>query len=148
MKLTGYRKFFGKSFRVLCLLAVCFLFFFLNACQLPNFGDFSNTTPHESITVDTETLTLAWDAPSEPVSCYFLYYRKHSNTAIPNAWKAICSLDATPSPEYMLLHSAYGNGEYDFAVIASDSEGTFSDYHSSLDVTAMPETGWYLIWRR
>jgi hypothetical protein len=57
-------------------------------------------------------------------------------------------LSATPSPEYMLDNDDIGNGIFDFGVVAKDldSETEESALHSSLDVTAQPDTGWYLVW--
>ena len=88
-------------------------------------------------------ITLAWDPPGGTVLKYRAYFRIHGTTD----WVQLAEIPAAPAPEYTVLHSTLGNGEFDFGVIAlyDDSQ---SALHSSLDTSASPTTGWYLMWQR
>jgi hypothetical protein len=137
------------SIRFAALLVVVVILSLLTACQLPDFGAFLKQPilqqpKEEGITTDAEQITLAWDAPPEAVSSYDVYCRSHGTSS----WQVMGSVSAVPQPEYTVLHSTLGNGEYDFAVIAVNDQGDRSDYHTSLDPTAQPDTGWYLVWYR
>ena len=45
-------------------------------------------------------------------------------------------------------HSDLGDGSYDFAVSSISEFGIESDLHTSLDYTAVPIGGWYILWVR
>jgi hypothetical protein len=105
------------------------------------------TDPGE-IEITENSVTLAWDAPSQDIDFYRVLFRIHG--AVPPAsWLVLEeNLSANPSPEYTVNNADVGNGIFDFGVVAKDMEaGTEeSALHSSLDTTAQPDTGWYLIW--
>ena len=110
-------------------------------------GQSQGSDPGE-IEVTTESVTLAWDAPSPGIDYYRLVFRIHGATP-PASWLVIEeNLSAATSPEYTLNNADIGNGIFDFGVVAKDlgSETEESALHSSLDVTAQPDTGWYLVW--
>jgi hypothetical protein len=110
-------------------------------------GQTEGTDPGE-IEVTEETVTLAWDAPSPDIDYYRVLFRIHG--AVPAAsWLVLDeNLSAAPSPEYTVNNADIGNGIFDFGVVAKDLEADTEEsaLHSSLDVTAQPTTGWYLIW--
>lgn len=94
------------------------------------------------ITVQGESFTLSWDPPeNEPVSGYKVYFRVHGETA----WIELNETNGN-TQTYTVHYPDLDYGEYDFAV-TSVHEGDESDYHTSLDTTAMPESGWYLDWQ-
>jgi hypothetical protein len=136
------------SVRSAALLAVVVILSLLTACQLPDFGAFLKdpikAPTLEPLTSSAAQITLEWDAPPEAVTSYDVYSRSHGASL----WQVLGSVSAVPQPEYTILHSALGNGEYDFAVVAVNDQGDRSDYHTSLDPTAQPDTGWYLEWYR
>lgn len=150
------RAFAGRTARLIFVIFSAAVLSFLTACQLPDFGAFlkdpgtpadpAPPTPPDTIAVNTsaEQILLEWDPPAEEVSSYDVYIRTHGAAS----WQVLGSVSAAPAPEYAVLHSAVGNGEFDFAIVAMNGEGTRSTYHSSLDATAQPDTGWYLVWYR
>ena len=92
--------------------------------------------------VEDSSFTIAWDAPeSAEVTGYRVYYRVHNETV----WTMLDEIDET-SLEYTVTYPELEYGEYEFAVTALSSDGE-SDYHTSLDTTALPDVGWFLDWR-
>jgi len=102
----------------------------------------------DGIEVTDENVTLAWDSPSEEVDFYRLSFRIHgANPPDSVAWYIIDdNISADPNPEYQV--NRVGSGPFDFGVVANylNSGIEESALHSSLDITAEPDTGWYLIW--
>ena len=110
-------------------------------------GQTQGSDPDE-VEITTESVTLAWDAPSPEIDYYRLVFRIHGANP-PASWLVIEeNWGAAPSPEYTMNNADVGNGIFDFGVVAKDmdSETEESALHSSLDVTAHPDTGWYLVW--
>lgn len=128
-------------FRQLPLLAVFTLF--VSACPLYNPAAFiqHNAVPDDILSAATQ-ITLKWDPPPSPVVSYTLSYRLHGTTT----WIPLATIPSSPQPTYTVLHSVVGNGTFDFAVSATDSNGVTSPLHTSLDPTADPNSGWYLSW--
>lgn len=99
----------------------------------------------DGIEIKATTVTLAWDAPSPEIDYYRVLFRIH-DASPPAPWLILEEdLNAAESPEYTLVENY---GIFDFGVVAKDldSETEESALHSSLDITAQPDTGWYLIW--
>ena len=110
-------------------------------------GGTTGTDPDE-IEVTADTVTLAWDEPSPDIDYYRLVFRIHGANP-PASWLVIEeNMSAAPSPEYTLNNGDIGNGIFDFGVVAKDLDADTEEsaLHSSLDTTAQPDTGWYLIW--
>ena len=89
-------------------------------------------------------VTLAWSPPPSEVDSYKLLMRVHGTTD----WYVLAeAIAAAAEPEHTVLHSdpAVGDGDFDFGVVAvKDTDSSLM--HTSLDVTAQPDTGWYLSW--
>jgi hypothetical protein len=64
------------------------------------------------------------------------------------AWRFLAEIPATPNPSLVIKHSELGDGEFDLAVSMVNARGDASTLHSSLDATANPFGGWYLVWSR
>jgi len=110
-------------------------------------GETVGTDPDE-IEVTEESVTLAWDSPSSEIDFFRVLFRIHGANP-PESWLVLEeNLSAAPSPEYTLNNADIGNGVFDFGVVAKDLDADTEEsaLHSSLDVTAQPDTGWYLIW--
>jgi hypothetical protein len=110
-------------------------------------GQTTGTDPDE-IEVTEESVTLAWDSPSPDIDFYKLLFRIHGANP-PESWLVLEeNLSANPTPEYTVNNADIGNGVFDFGVVAKDLDADTeeSSLHSSLDTTAQPDTGWYLIW--
>jgi hypothetical protein len=120
----------------LFLLAAC------SACVLPDFGSHVGGDESEMVSITTNTLTLQWDPPASAIDHYKVYYRVHGATD----WLALGDVPSGPLPEYVILHSTLGDGEFDFAVVSVNASAMMSDYHTSLDGTAQPDSGWYVSW--
>ena len=91
-----------------------------------------------------EQVTLAWDPPPSDISFYKIFYRTHAS----GSWILIEQIPAVASPEYTLYHAEFGNGNYDFGIVAVGEVDTESQMHTCLDATASPECGWYMCWTR
>ncbi len=111
----------------------------LDSADSQNIG----ANPKELLSSDEE-ITIAWDKPPSAVDSYKVLYRIHDT----QDWYLINQVLAVEDPEYSLLHIDFGNGVYDFGVKAVDSEAEESVLHFSLETTADPDTGWFIIWQR
>jgi hypothetical protein len=130
----------ARPFRLLAVLAVLAL----GACALPTSG-------HTPVIVTAESLTIAWDPPrvlfpAAPlaISFYKVYFSRHGAAD----WSCIGLVPASGNPTFTLDHSRLGDGTFDFAVRAVDGRGEESTLHSSLDASADPFGGWFIIWTR
>jgi hypothetical protein len=123
------------------LLAIL-LFTMLSACALPNCTVFLEAGKSEMVTVAADQVTLQWDPPPSAVDHYTVFFRVHGTPD----WVTLADVPADPYPEYTVAHSVLGDGEFDFAVVAVDASDQWSAYHTSLDKTADPQTGWYVSW--
>lgn len=96
------------------------------------------------VTISGDQVTLAWDPPPSSVEAYRLYFRIHDTAE----WYTLSDEDlpAAPTPEYTLLHADIGSGMFDFGVKALDVEENESGMHISLETSAQPDSGWFLIW--
>ncbi len=148
-----------KLIRSISVILIIAYFSLLSACSFPDFGslfpdpagtpqspppsDPVNPVPPapEQIFTSAEMITLQWDPPAQEVTSYDVYYRVHDGAA----WQVLGNVPAVPAPQLEVLHSAMGNGTFDFAVVAVNGASR-SGYHTSLDSNADPTTGWYLEW--
>ena len=96
----------------------------------------------EKVLCDTEEIILAWDPPHSEVAGYKVFYRSHESAN----WVLLDEIPCDDDPEYILYHCDFGNGDFDFGVVAVNEETAESAMHTSLDDTAQPDTGWYLSW--
>ena len=96
----------------------------------------------EKVLCDTEEVILAWDPPYSEIAGYKVFYRSHGSAT----WILLGEIPADDDPEYILFHRDFGNGDYDFGVVALNEETAESAMHTSLDHTAQPDSGWYLSW--
>jgi hypothetical protein len=88
-------------------------------------------------------ITLEWDPPASSVKSYRIYYREHDAVL----WIFLTEITATDEPQYSIDFAEMGPGTFDFGVSAVDYSDQESDIHTSLDITADPSTGWYLLWK-
>ncbi len=103
------------------------------------------------LVINSEYIQLEWDPPPVneeydflPVVSYKIYYRIHGM----NDWILLDLIPADQNPKYTVYHSDLGNGSYDFAISAVQISDSESQLHSSLDTSADPVGGWYIIWLR
>ena len=101
------------------------------------------------IIVKGSSFTLAWDSggpeiPNNPNRAvdYKVYYRAHGSYY----WRFLMEVESTGSLECVITDKYIDYGRYDFAVSAVSEQGNESTFHSSLDRTANPFTGWYINW--
>ena len=130
--------------RLAYVLLVLVLLLPTAGCKLPLVSwreDEAAGEPDQYVVTKAE-ITLAWDpSPSEVVS-YRLYYRNHGT----EEWIFIAEVPSSDAPEYTIAHASFGNGDFDFGVIAINVGAAESAIHSSLDSSAYPLNGWYLHW--
>ncbi len=132
-----------KSFAGIMSVGIaCLLLLVLTSCPFPSSG----SVP---IAISSESITLAWDPPAGSfplpplaVVMYRVYYRQHGS----GGWVFLSETPASSHPEVSLHHSDFGDGSYDFSVSAVNSLGQESSLHTSLDSSADPYGGWYIVW--
>lgn len=96
-----------------------------------------------AVNKSADSITLAWDPPPSAVAKYRVFFRIHDTST----WYSLeDNLTAESEPEYTVQHEDVNSGIFDFGVVAVNSEALESNMHQSLENTAQPETGWYLIW--
>lgn len=122
----------------------------LGSCAQP--FDFNNDNPVDdspaeddpvALTIEADSFTVAWDSVSGDVTGYKVFYRPHGG----NVWTELGQVDGADATTFEVSSSDLDHGTYDFAVSAVIEGGDTTDYHTSLDTTADPETGWYLEWK-
>jgi hypothetical protein len=102
------------------------------------------------IAVYSKSITLGWNPPWNVLAANFanvagynVYCRPHFN----GSWTRIATVPASSPPEVVITHDMVGDGAWDFAVSMVSAIGQESAYHTSLDDTANPTGGWYIIWK-
>ncbi len=150
MKKINLKEVASILIHLVCIIFVTVIAFQFSGCSLPDLGSFTKDSDsgetkavQKQITWSADQLTLQWDPPAQAVTNYNVYYRAHGTST----WLSFGQIAAVPQPEYSVQHSKLGNGTFDFAVVAKNAEGDVSDYHTSLDSTADPSTGWYISWQ-
>jgi hypothetical protein len=134
----------ARRHRSYLVILLAFLTLLVSACPLYNPAAFLQHQPDEIASIANQ-LTLAWNPPASGASqvvSYTIQYRAHGTSA----WHTLVTIPATSQPSYTVLHSAMGNGSFDFAVSSIDSTGATSPLHTSLDPSANPSSGWYVTW--
>ena len=142
----------SKSIRTLSILILiaavfaatsgCSLYLLQNLEATGSTPDPESDGGAEKVLCTTEEVTLAWDPPPSDIASYKIFYRTHES----GSWILFDETPADDDPEYTLYHGDFGNGDYDFGVVAVDAETAESDMHTSLDDTAQPASGWFLSW--
>jgi hypothetical protein len=140
----------SKSVRIISILILTTILLFAgNGCSLYLLENLEATgsAPDpaggaEKVLCSTEEVTLAWDPSPSEIAAYKIYYRSHES----GTWILFDEIPADGDPEYNLFFEDFGNGEYDFGVVAVNAETEESAMHTSLDDTAQPASGWYLCW--
>jgi hypothetical protein len=123
------RKLFSR-FIIPCIFAACIIGFLFSGCAM-----YDPTSATQ--------ITLEWDPPASSVKSYRIYYREHDAVL----WIFLTEITATDEPQYSIDFAEMGPGTFDFGVSAVDYSDQESDIHTSLDITADPSTGWYLLWK-
>jgi len=125
-------------------IVLILLLFLIQSCT---WMEFEST----QIVVQSDTIQLEWDPPEVKnfdegfiILYYRVYYRIHEM----ENWVLLDIIPAQDHPKYKIHHSELGNGSYDFAVRAVSAKSSYSSLHSSLDLTADPLGGWYVVWFR
>ena len=140
----------AKSIRILSIfILITTLLLSAGGCSLYVLQnlDATGSTPDpasaaEKVLCCSEEVTLAWDPPPSEIAAYKVFYRSHGS----GTWILFDEIPSDDDPEYTLFHMDFGDGDYDFGVVAVDPETEESAMHTCLDDTAQPESGWYLSW--
>ena len=97
------------------------------------------------IPIKSETFSLAWDPPaSAPVGKAIVSYNIYVRARGASTWEEVASTEAAENPSLQLSVADIGIGLWEFAVSTVTDAGEESEYHSSIDHTADPITGWYI----
>jgi hypothetical protein len=147
----------GKGAKVVLLSLLVGMHFCLAGCTLYMAAAFKHpkaegsvedegnlaAVPQQVSSSATE-VTLAWDPPASTISIYRVFFRIHET----DSWYSLIDdLSAGASPEYAVQHGDVGSGIFDFGVIAVNAQDEESQLHHSLQNTAQPDSGWYLVWQ-
>ncbi len=96
--------------------------------------------------VTSDTVTIEWDpspvrinAPEQEILSYKVFISPHKL----ELWNLVTEVPASDNPSITLSYMK--DGEYDIGVRAV-TVGDESPLHSSLDFSAYPYGGWYIIW--
>ncbi len=151
MKKINLKEIASIIIHLACIIFVIVVAFQFSGCALPDLGAFMKDTDSgqtkavqkQMVTWSADQLVLRWDPPVATVSNYNVYYRVHGT----DNWTPLGEIAAVAEPRFTVQHSTLGNGSFDFAVVARNAEGLTSAYHTSLDLTADPSTGWYVSWQ-
>ena len=129
--------------RLLLLLLGFLLVALLSGCVLYDPAAFQIGTPPVMVESSADQITLQWDPPASEVTKYIVSYRIHGETD----WVPLGETPAVPLPEFPVLYTQLGDGDFDFGIMAENAAGQKSKVHISLDPTAQPK-GWYLHWKK
>ena len=125
-----------------CPMYTAVAFKYAKAGEDPGGGGSVGDDP-AGISSTAASITLAWDPPPSPVQTYKLFFRIHDTST----WFSLPpDVTAGPSPEFTVQHDAVKSGIFDFGVKAVNAEAAESNMHTSVETTAQPDTGWYLVW--
>jgi hypothetical protein len=139
------RKFVSR-YIIPCVFAACIIGFLFSSCAMYDpvaFGFAEIGDEAELKTTSATQVTIEWDPPASPVKSYRIYYREHDAVL----WIFLTEIPAADDPQHIIDFTTLGPGTFDFGVSAVDYSDQESDIHTSLDVTADPSTGWYLLWK-
>ncbi len=133
--------------RTAAALVVITLLLAHGACSMPSSpinstGGRSRSAP-QPIVIESESFTLAWEAPNGTVDHYEVYYRERSATG----WHLLGTTDGSTASfrvDDQVLDD--GEGAYVFAVRTVTPAGDTSPLHTSLSGDAEPSSGWYVRW--
>lgn len=136
------KKIFG-----IILILLCAVSFY--GCKMIAGSDTISKDNSLEIIVKGKSFTLAWDSggpeiPNDPNKTvqYNIYYRAHGLLY----WNFLTTVKSKRNPDCQITNKILDYGRYDFAVKAVNGKGEESAFHSSLDATANPFTGWYVNW--
>jgi hypothetical protein len=147
----------GKVSKIAVLSVLVVLLIYLSGCtmymavafkhsQAEGVGDGDGASLSDDplgVTTSAAEVTLAWDPPPSSVATYKVFFRIHDTST----WYSLTdSLTADPAPQYTVQHSDVDNGIFDFGVVAVNAESAASSMHMSVETTAQPDTGWFLVW--
>lgn len=129
--------------RVFRTIIACGFIFYFTGCALPNLSRFSvEESDIKEIFRSAFLVTLNWSHEDiSTVDTFNVYYKAQGEST----W---ILLDTVPAalPLLEISNTDVGDGSWVFGVSAVDALGNESEIHSSLEATADPNTGWYLLW--
>ena len=98
--------------------------------------------PGKPIDIQAAYFTIAWDPPaSSIVTGYRVYYRNRGSYE----WMVLGEVPAVQLPTFTVSEDTLPYGAYEFAISALNGAGE-SNLHSSMDNSADPAFGWYVVW--
>jgi hypothetical protein len=93
----------------------------------------------QKITISGPKFTLAWDDSSQGL-IYNVYSRIHNTFT----WAKLAV--GLENPSLVVTSGQLTYGDYDFAISSVTSDGIESPLLTSQSSSAIPSTGWYLVW--
>lgn len=94
-----------------------------------------------TFTVRAESFVIAWEPPELAITGYRIYARLYGTYS----WTLLDEIAPAIKPEFTIGTDLLAYGEYELAVSSMNIDRE-SDLHSSMDDTAQPSAGWYVVW--
>lgn len=108
-----------------------------------NSGDGTKVAVLEPVLVEADSFVLAWNDDSpDSAARYTVFYSMHGT----EDWTELTSVSSENGLQIEIDESLLARGEWDFGIISSSNAGEDSAMHTSLETSAIPTTGWYLVW--
>jgi hypothetical protein len=92
----------------------------------------------QRVLIATSDFSLAWDYDASEPGTYSVYYRRINE----GDWQILVA--ELTNPLVKVNTSMLGVGEFELAVSFKTIRGVESELHSSFDITAVPDCGWYI----
>jgi hypothetical protein len=131
-----------KVLRLIVRIAIISL---VVGCQNPITFDLSYKKANaeskpQKVAISGSSFTLAWDDEPLGTSTYSVYTRPHGGSL----WAPV--VKGLASPSLVVTNALLPYGSYEFAVSRVSADGVESTLLTSLDASAIPDTGWYIEW--
>ncbi|MFZ7131897.1 MAG: hypothetical protein ACOWWR_06025 [Eubacteriales bacterium] len=101
----------------------------------------------QEIMVRGNYLTIEWDNPffieeANKIKTYRIFIRSHGTYG----WTFVSGKAYSEQTSFTIEKGDLRSGKYDIGVAIVTTDGEMTAIHSSLDNTAIPQTGWYIFW--
>ena len=103
--------------RLLMLLLFFLLVGYLSGCVMYDPAAFLKAAPGaKSVMVESsaDQIILQWDPPASAVTKYIVSFRIHGDAN----WIPLGEIPAMPAPEFPVLYTQLGDGDFDFGIVA------------------------------
>lgn len=123
-------------------ITLIFLFVLLTSCELRLFWLGDPDTPlvggTQVFTISEDNFVLEWSHNGINVDYFDVVYKGVEDTE----WSSYDQTENAETQSLIIMRELLGPGQKVIAVRACNNEGIKSDFHTSLDSSAAPSSGW------